>query len=291
MSIDRYFDKFPIISYANNQVVDITKRVAMLEKVSRNPYAFYPYDIVGDERADQLSSRYYDDSYKSWLLYITNKITDPYYEWYLTEREFLEFLEKKYGSIYTSQQKIKFYRNDWESQESLDVSGYNALTEDMKKYWTPNYYNGNSILSYSRKQIDWCVNTNKIVSYAVANSSFITNENINIYLNGSSLGKGNVVKTSNTHIYVQHVSGYYNESETLTINNGYIFGEESLVNTAVTDVSVLSSNITDDELVYWKPITYYDYEYEKNEFNRSIRIIDKDLAELSVNNLTELLAE
>jgi len=102
MSIDRYFDKFPIISYANNQVVDITKRVAMLEKVSRNPYAFYPYDIVGDERADQLSSRYYEDSYKSWLLYITNKITDPYYEWYLTEREFLEFLEKKYGSIYTS---------------------------------------------------------------------------------------------------------------------------------------------------------------------------------------------
>lgn len=108
MSIDRYFDKFPVINYSNNTIVDITKRVALLDKVSRNPYVFYPYDIVSDERADQLSSRYYEDSYKSWLLYLSNKITDPYYEWYLTEKEFLEFIEKSMDLFTTVKPKLNF---------------------------------------------------------------------------------------------------------------------------------------------------------------------------------------
>lgn len=291
MSIDRYFDKFPVVSYSNNQVVDITKRVALLEKVSRNPYVFYPYDIVSDERADQLSSRYYEDSYKSWILYLSNKITDPYYEWYLTENEFLEFIEKKYGSIYSSQSKVKFYRNDWENQDQLDVSGYRALPDTLKKYWAPNYNNSSIPFSYSRKQIDWSMSTNKILSYAVSNTNFIKDEIVEIKITPSSIGKGQVVKTTSSHVIVQHVSGVYDESENLVLNNGSIFGTESLTSVAITDVNFITSNLSEEEFVYWKPITYYDYEYEKNEFNRSIRMIDKDQSEVAVNNLTELLSE
>lgn len=291
MAIDRYFDKFPLTVYSNNTVVDITRRVTLLDKVSRDPYIFYPYDIVSDERADQFSSRYYGDSFKSWILYLSNKMNDPYYDWYLNEREFLEFIEKKYGSIYNAQQKIKFYRNNWENQENISVSGYNALSNDMKKYWEPNYAAGSSIISYSRKNIDWTTNTNKVISYTVANTSFVKDEIVNIYLDGTSLGNGQVVKTSNNQIYVQHVSGYYEESNELTIDNGYIYGTESFVNTAVTEVNTISTNIPEDEVSYWKAYSYYDYEYEKNEFNRSIRVMDNDLSEIAVNSLTETLKE
>lgn len=290
MPIDRYFDKFPVVSYSNNTIVDITRRVALLDKVSKNPYVFYPYDIVSEERADQLSSRYYEDSYKSWLLYLTNKVTDPYYEWYLTEREFLEFIEKKYGSIYNSQNKVKFYRNDWENQNQLEVNGYKALPDTLKKYWEPVFYN-NSVFSYSRKQVDWSMSTNRIISYAVSNSSFIKDEIVEIKITPSVLGRGQIVKTTNSHVIVQHVSGVYDERENLVLNNGSIFGTESLTNASVTDVNLITSNLSEEEFVYWKPITYYDYEYEKNEFNRSIRMIDKDQAEVAVNNLTELLSE
>ena len=48
---DRYFDKFPVITYNDNKVVDITNRVALLDRVSRNPYIFYPYDLSDQERA------------------------------------------------------------------------------------------------------------------------------------------------------------------------------------------------------------------------------------------------
>lgn len=292
MSVDRYFDKFPRITYSNNQVVDITRRVTLLDRVSRNPYAFYPYDIVSDERAEQFSNRYYADPYKSWILYLTNKINDPYYEWYLTEKEFLEYIELKYGSIYDAQQKIKFYRNNWENQETLSVSGYNALDVGMKKYWNPNYAMGSSIMSYSRKEIDWTSSTNKIISYTVANTAFVKDEIVNISLDGNNLGKGQVAKTTNTEIYVQHVSGYFQESDDVAINsNGYVFGTESKVNTAVTDATTITSNIEDNELVYWKAYTYYDYEFERNEYNRSIRVMDSDNAEVAINNLTELLGE
>lgn len=383
MALDKYFDKFPQITYSNNTIVDITKRVALLDKVSRNPYVFYPYDIVGEERAEQFSSRYYNDPYKSWILYLSNNIVDPYYEWYMTEKQFLEFIELKYGSIYNAQTKIKFYRNNWESQESLSVSGYNALTNDMKKYWKPNYGMGSGIISYSRKEVDWESNTNKVMSYTVANTSFVADEIVDIYLDGKSLGKGQVVGVSETEIYVQHVSGYFQESETLNINfisidvnstgftnthlnvagansifsvndriyynvptsnipiapligntyyyvsfantsaivlaetlggsniaitdtrssntnsgeihkifyKGYIYGTESNVNTIVTSASLITSNIPEDELNYWKPITHYEYEEERNEYFRSIRVIDSKQAEKAVENLTELMRE
>ena len=59
---ERYFEKFPVITYSNNQVVDITKRVTLLDRVSESPYVFYPYDISNAERADHFSHRYYEDS-------------------------------------------------------------------------------------------------------------------------------------------------------------------------------------------------------------------------------------
>ena len=151
MSQDKYFDKFPLITYSNNIVVDITKRVTLLDRVSKNPYIFYPFDLSGSERADQFSNRYYDDSYKSWILYLSNNITDPYYEWYLSDDELNNLIEKKYGSIVDAQQKIKYYRNDWENQDPISVSAYDSLSENRKKYWNPEYLNGNKIINYVRK--------------------------------------------------------------------------------------------------------------------------------------------
>lgn len=290
---DRYFDKFPVIEYSNNQVVDITKRVTLLDKVSRNPYIFYPFDLSGQERADQFSNRYYEDSYKSWILYLTNKITDPYYEWYLSETEFYEFIEKKYGSVIDSQQKIKFYRNDWENKETIEISAYNALTDNLKKYWEPNYLNSNKLVNYVRKKIDWSSTTNKIVSYAVNNgNNFIKDEICEVNIKSGEVGKGQVVFSTSNKVYLQHVYGTFYTSETVMLNqNSYIYGTESNSNVTISAVSSVSNNITEEELVYWKPITYFDYEYEKNEYNKSIKVMDKDYSYTAVDNLRELLEE
>lgn len=287
---DRYFDKFPIIQYNNNSVVDITKRVALLDRVSRNPYIFYPYDLGDQERADQLSNRYYQDSYKSWLIYLGNKITDPYYDWYMSQEELDELTEKKYGSLYKAQSKIKFYRNNWESQDNISKSDYNALTPSLQKYWEPNYGVSSSILDYKRKEVDWSVNTNKLISYTVSNTSFVVDEICNINLQENYIGKGQVIATANNVVYLQHVYGAFFTSDEVSIgSNSFIYGTESSVNAVVTSVSAVANNISEEELIYWKPITYYDYEVEKNEYNKSIRLIDSSQAPKAVDNLRTLM--
>lgn len=291
MTIDRYFDKFPKIIYANNEVVDITRKVVLLDKVSRNPYIFHPFDIGGNERADHLSYRYYDDSYKSWLIYLSNKITDPYYEWYLSDDEFTEFIEKKYGSVYAAQTKVKFYRNDWENKPRITESRYDSLPASQQKYWTPRFGAGNKLINYERKELDWSTTTNKVVSYNVSSTTgFIIDEICDVFIKRDYVGRGQIASVRSNRIYLQHLSGFYIPDNQIPLDeSSYIYGTESEKQKTITAVTTIANNIAEDELVYWKPITYYDYEFEKNEYNKSIRLIDSDQADVAVSNLTTLL--
>lgn len=290
MPIDRYFEKFPVITYSNTQAIDITKRTAVLERVSINPYIFYPYEISNNERADQLASRYYQDSYKNWIVYLSNKIIDPYYEWYLHSREFDEFLVNKYGSLVNSYDKTSFYRNDWINSENITVSAYNALTARLKLFWEPVYGNGNNIVAYSRKQKNWTVNTNKIVKYAVSNTSFTVDEIVNINFDANNTGTGQVLKLFSNTIYVQHTTGVTLSNTTVTITgNSYIYGRESTINTAFSNTTLMNETIVDEEEVYWKPITYWEYENEKNEFNKTVRVIDNRFTPDIVQELKALM--
>jgi hypothetical protein len=288
----KYFDKFPIITYANNQVVDITKRTALLESISANSYALYSYEIDSNERADQLSYRYYDDQYKSWILYFSNKIMDPYYEWYLSDNELVDFVVKKYNSYYDAQTKIKYYKNNWYDAEDINVSTYDALPANMKEYWEPNI-SGTKTLGYKRREINWTVNTNKVIQYTVSQgNNFIKDEICNIVFDEYNYGRAQVLSKFDNKVYLQHVSGvfYVNEEVSIT-SNSYIYGTESKANVVFTDVLAVANNIEEEELIYWNPITYLEYENEKNEFNKTIRVLESNLKQTMVDNLTELMSE
>lgn len=301
MAIERYFEKFPTISYSNNVVVDITKRVALLEKVSTNPYVFYPYEISSDERADQLSTRYYEDPYSSWLLYITNKIVDPYYEWYLSNDEFNDFIIKKYGSVVSANQKIKYYRNNWTkaSEEAITASEWNGLTVSQQNYWDPQYDNNGRIKYYTRKQKDWQNGTNKIVSYSISADLFqlqslISDEIVSVVFDSGNYGNGQIIKvdTNNSVIYLQHMRGTFLENDDVSISgSSYVYSSESNINVAFTTATLIASNIPADEEMYWEGVSYFDYENERNEYNKTIRVMEKDLREVAAENLTDLMKE
>jgi hypothetical protein len=202
-----------------------------------------------------------------------------------------EFIIKKYGSIEQAKLKIKFYRNDWENKEPLSVSGYNALPEQLKFYWKP-IYTSTAIKEYKRIEEDWTFNTNKIVAYTVSNTSFTNDEVCDIVFSAGQVGKGQVVQSSSNTVYLKNVSGTHVANSSVPITGGsYIYGKESLVNTVFTTAQVKSDNIPSEELSYYIPISYYDYEMEKNEFNRSIRVIDRDLKSVASDNLRTLMGE
>jgi hypothetical protein len=286
----RYFSKFPRTTHSDRTLVDITRRVDILNKISKNPYVFYNYDVA-DERADSFAHRYYEDSYKSWLIYITNKIVDPYYEWYLKDDEFISFINKKYGSIFLAQTKIKYFQNDYVNSPNLNVNAFNALVPQLMRYWLPNYDHRNTITSYSRTPKDWIVNTNRIVSYTVDEDlDFILDERCTITFDDDNIGYGQVIKYDGDKLYLQHLYGSYIDNDDLEIQEeSNIVGTESGATSIFTETNALSSNMLAEEEIYFRSVSYFDYEAEKNEFNKSIRVFDKRYAQQAVMELRDIL--
>ena len=292
MTTNRYFSNFPIINYNNSPCVNITERVVFLNNSFKNPYVFYPYDITDNERPDQFANRYYNDPFKSWLLYLGNQITDPYYGWYLSVDDFNNFLINKYGSIQLAQTKIKYYENNWYQGGSLSLNAYDALAPNLLKYWQPNYDSFGNIIYYTRTQSTQTITTNSVRSYAVSNTSFINDEICNIVFNNTNSGQGQIlsINSSTNTIYIQHVSGTTLSNSSVTITgSSYIYGQQSGVNTAFTTATDIQDNLATDEVVYWNPVTYYQYEDAKNQYNKSIIVLDNAYAANVANSLKTLL--
>lgn len=71
-------------------------RVKILDNVKNDPYAFLPYTVKEGERPEDIAFYYYGSTEYLWLVFLSNKIVDPYFEWPLSEREFFLSLAKKY---------------------------------------------------------------------------------------------------------------------------------------------------------------------------------------------------
>ena len=286
MAIDRYFDKFPFTQFNSTNAVDITRRVVFLNSVLKNPYFYYPYEITADERADQFSNRYYKDQYKSWILYLSNEIVDPYYEWYMNQSTFNSYINKKYGDNILASKKIKHYECNWENADNISISAYDALLPTLIKYWEPDYQNSNKIMSYKRKKIDQIISTNSIRSYTVSDINFKVDEICDIIFDNNTTGSGQVLSVANSTLYIQHTSGTTIGEPDI---NSYIYGQESGVNTSFSNSTVICNNLLPEEKVYWSGITYYQYETAKNEYNKTLKVLDNRHSKIVADNLKTVL--
>lgn len=290
---EKYFDKFQLVEYANNIAVNITQRVKFIDSVMNNPYVYYKYDIKENQRPDHIADFYYNDEYADWLLYLSNKIVDPYYEWYMSEEQFNSYLKKKYGpNIYSLQSKIYNYRNNWYKDDRISVAAYEALEAGPKRYWQPYYnqVNGN-VVSYFRNRSDWIINTNAVVKYECDGSNFIDNERVTIYFNPTHVGKGQVSYANSSALLIQHVSGTLYSNNTVTINPSisYISGEESGANVVFTSSESIANNIPVGEEDYWDAITIYDHERQMNESKKSIQVLDRTYFKQVSKEMKDLL--
>lgn len=279
MAYETYFKNFNQIQYGNSTsnvaIVDITERVVALTNVEKNPYIFYPLDITSGRRADQVAYENYKDPFSSWVFYLTNEITDPYYDWYLNQDQFNSFINTKYGSIANAMTTVAFWRNNWVDQPALTVAAYNALPANLVKYWQP-VYNGTSIISYTRTQSDWIMNTNQIVYYNTTadTSALIPNEVVN--LNGN--GQAQFIQANSGLLAVQHTFG------NTTITGGYIYGTQSGANIAIISTNTVVQVIPLSEEAYWSPVYNYDMENEKNQGNRTIRVMQPQYVPQFIKN-------
>lgn len=265
-----YFNLFPSTNYANTIATNIISKVKFDQSVQKNFAIFYPYTIEQGERADQIAARYYDDPTLDWIIYLANDVMDPYYDWPLSQNQFYEYIAAKYGSVSNAQSKIAFYRNNYASDDtSLSVSGYNALTSTLKKYFRPVLgFNGNAV-SYERKEIDQVLETNQVVSLTISSGTFSVGDKFT--QNGST---GFVTFANTSQIILDKITGS--------------FAPGSATGATITSANVVSQPIPSLEVSYWEPVTAYTYEEELNESKLHIKVLDKSYVGKIEKDMREL---
>jgi len=147
-----YFYNFPKINYFNKEARNIILKAAIIKQVVSSVDAFFPHIIKEFERPDIIAYGYYNDENLDWLVYFSNEITDPYYDWPLFGDDFDKYIMKKYNmSIYETMSTIDHYeytgitgesdndiaRQSW--QMSVDTHGQKVAFGEDTSGWSPVY--------------------------------------------------------------------------------------------------------------------------------------------------------
>lgn len=95
-----YIANFPNQSFNTDYVVtkNIFKRAKLREDIANVITAFEYYQIVDNERPDQIAAKVYDNPELDWVILTTNNITNINQEWPLDNNSFYNYVIEKYGS-------------------------------------------------------------------------------------------------------------------------------------------------------------------------------------------------
>ena len=98
-----YFEYFPLMAYdvkgtKNYKLLPhILKRVKLRAGIRSGMFIFDKYDVKDGEKPEDVAFKWYGDAELHWVILMTNNITDRYYEWPMSQPQFQEFIEDKYG--------------------------------------------------------------------------------------------------------------------------------------------------------------------------------------------------
>lgn len=115
-----YFRNIPNLEYINlddntiseySETKNLFKRGQIREDIFGNLAFFNKYQIIGDERPDNIAYKFYGDETLDWVVLLSNNILNVYDEWPLTQESFDSYLLEKYGS-YERMSDIHHYETD-----------------------------------------------------------------------------------------------------------------------------------------------------------------------------------
>lgn len=99
-----YFNNFPTINYdctgngTTETIQDITTRIAVRKWIRDIGPLFGKYDVSDAETPEMVASSVYGSVHDHWIVLLFNEITNTYYGWPLSRRDFDAFVENKYAN-------------------------------------------------------------------------------------------------------------------------------------------------------------------------------------------------
>ena len=132
-----YFDLFPNVllpSHSDKRTSNrdfvasknLFKRGAIRNDFFENAVAFEKYNVVGDDRPDNVASEIYDDPELDWVVLLSNNIINVRDEWPMSQYDFQRYLDNKYDKVQLGQ--IHHY----ETVEILNPLGLRILEAGLK---------------------------------------------------------------------------------------------------------------------------------------------------------------
>jgi hypothetical protein len=97
----KYFQSLPqiaTIDYVGNNVIltNLMVRSEIVPELLNNPLLFYNYDIQDGDTPEIIAEKYYNDSYRYWIVLFANQIIDPQWNWPMGPKLFEDYLVDQY---------------------------------------------------------------------------------------------------------------------------------------------------------------------------------------------------
>jgi len=101
----KYFETLPKVStidYSGNKILmtNLMVRSEIVPSLLKNPLLFYSYNIKDGDSPEIIATKYYDDSYRYWIVLFANQIIDPEWDWPMNSALFGNYIFEKYKAEY-----------------------------------------------------------------------------------------------------------------------------------------------------------------------------------------------
>lgn len=305
-----YFRNVPNVEYINReyssqgitdytQVKNLFKRGKLREDIFGNLNVFTKYQIKGDERPDNVASKFYEDETLDWVILLSNNIINVQSEWPMTQRSFDTYLTDKYGT----EDEIYNGVHHYEASEIKDSSGITMLKEGtiIQNVWNTN---GNFVKTISDRisSISYSTITGK-VTVNLQNGIFGIDAGDQIYITNISDSAYNGQFTIDEIIsYVQFTytptvtpsnnsplfSGAGNEIANFVLRNTEFIGFGNSYYYEYFD-SRLQQTVIVPSTSFVNTVTNYQYEERIQEQLRSIYVLKAEYLNIVLQDMDQLM--
>jgi hypothetical protein len=286
-----YFSNFPTLGYPiyvgeSLQYIlcrNIIRRCALSQELKKSNGIFIEYSIKDGETPEHIAERIYGDPELHWIILLTNNIIDPYHDWYksgIVLERYIQSKYKGYSIFFTNTSGVNssiFYSSDIQKGITLTQGSISNLVEDYEPQLCKITTKGSGFVSGSATLqvsggITYGIEIRRSIQSYRAVNYFKVDRPINDIGSQESITVDPF--SENTGKYHETSAGESYIGNDISLFNSTYIGRYMGVSGAYLDTYSVSN---------------YDYETNKNEQKRTIKILHPQYKEKAIKELESLL--